>query len=216
VAPLHSRSFLERAAFFTAARLTAEVGVVRLTSAAADRFRVLAVEPSWGRVSFVEGGPIIDRTGWDPTLRGLRAMLAEASTWATYGFVKRGSFRFPAEYGTSLAQDWPPMPHRDPSMLTAGAFEDEFAPDAFGVQLLGPGYRGRAPAGASWAETPVGAGGVLLDHADSEAWFGELFVPFGGRPNSTLPPLPEVPAVLARARDDFDGLLFTHDVLVPR
>jgi hypothetical protein len=131
-----------------------------------------------------------------------------------YGFVKRGSNRPAAELATSLAQDWPPVPHSDPYTLGSQPFEDEFAPDAFGVQLLGPGYAGRVPDRPSWRQEPVGPDAVILEHVDPEAWFARPFVEFGGRRSPTLPPLPPVPDVLARAREDLAPILFTDDVRV--
>jgi hypothetical protein len=177
-----------------------EVGVVRLMSATPDRFRTLAVSPSDGRVSLIQGGAAVAGAGWKASLADLRAQVDAAATWAVYGFVRRGSWRSAAELATSLAQDWPPVPHSDPYTLGSAAFEDEFAPDAFGLQLLGPGYAGRLPEGPVWKPVPAGPDAVVLEHADPEAWFSRPFVPFGGRPNTIAPPIPPVPDVLARSR----------------
>jgi hypothetical protein len=126
-----------------------------------------------------------------------------------YGFLKRGSYLPAAESGYSLSQDWPPAEHHQPATQLGEAFEAEYAPDAFGLQLLGPGYAGRLLGGLDWNQIPVDAGRVILERRDPAAWFAEPFVPFGGRPNYTLLPIPSVPDVLKRARHDFADILFT-------
>jgi len=194
-----------------ALELSADLGVVHLTSVAPDRFRRLAVSASRGRVSLIEGGSTIESAGWRPTLLSLKSIMNRTSTWVTYGLIKRGSRRPAAELGTSLAEDWPPVPHFNPRMISAEAFEEEFAPDAFGVQLLGPGFAGRVPGGRDWQQTAAGSDAILLEHAAPEAWFADLFVPFGGLP--ILPPFPPVPSVLERARDEFAEILLTEAVL---
>ena len=192
--------------------VSAQVGVVRLTSPAPDRFRTLIVEASRGRVSLIEGGATLETGDWETAERGLRALIQATSDLTVYGFIKRGSYRPAAESGYSLSEDWPPAEHHEPAAQLGGAFEDEYAPDAFGVQLLGPGYAGRVPRGPAWNRTSAGSDGVIVEHVDPAAWFAELFVPFGGRPNYTLPPIPPVPSVLARAREDFAGILFRDDI----
>jgi hypothetical protein len=188
-----------------------EVGVVHLLSVAPERFRALAVDPSMGRVTLIEGGATIANLGWEPSLRDLKGALAAANPWAVYGFIKRGSRWDTATRARSLTTDWVPVPHFYPDILTAQAFEDEWVPDAFGVQLLGAGYAGRLPERAEWRQTPLGPNAVLLEHADPEAWFGRLFGPFGGYRAAPTDPA-NIPAVVARAREDFAGILFTEEV----
>jgi hypothetical protein len=190
---------------------TTEVGVVHLTSATPQRFRTLAIDPSKGRVSLIEGGATMANLGWEPSLRDLKGALAAASPWAVYGFIKRGSRWDTAKRARSLSYDWVPVPHFNPEILSAQAFEDEWVPDAFGVQLLGAGYAGRLPDGADWRQTPVGPNAVLLEHVDPEAWFGRLFGPFGGYSSPRIDP-PDIPRVVARARDDLAGIFFTEEV----
>jgi hypothetical protein len=67
------------------------------------------------------------------------------------------------------------------------------------------------PSGADWKEIPVGDGS-FLEHADPEAWFSELVVPFGGNSNSLAPPFPPISDVVTRVREDFASILFTDDV----
>jgi hypothetical protein len=191
---------------------SAEVGVVRLTSAAPHRFRTLVVEPSRGRVSLIEGGTAIEGGGWQTARSSLRVLMQATSAKLVYGFLKRGSYLPAAESGYSLSQDWPPAEHHQPSTQLGEAFEAEYAPDAFGLQLLGPAYAGRLLAGPDWTEIPADAGRVILEHRDPAAWFAEALVPFGGRPNYTRPPIPPVPNVLARARHDFADILFTDEL----
>jgi hypothetical protein len=113
--------------------------------------------------------------------------------------------------GTSLAYDWPPPPHFRASVGRSDAFEDRFAPDAFGVQLLGPGYAGRVPDGTEWRQTSMDAGSVMLEHIDPGAWFDAAFAPFGGIANPTNTVV-DVPDVLAAGREAFAPILFRDDV----
>jgi hypothetical protein len=128
-------------------RTGAPGAVTHLTSVGPDRFRRLVVEPSAGRVTLVEGGEGLADAGWGASLRGLREVLRTIAAFAVYGFVKRGSNLSVATHAYSLVNDWVPVPHFDSTTLGAQSFEDEFAPDAFGLQLLGPGFRGRVPSG---------------------------------------------------------------------
>lgn len=190
---------------------SAQVGVVRLTSGAPERFRTVVVEPSIGRVSLVDGGAKVE-TGWEQTRRDLRAMMQITSDSTVYGFLKRGSYRPAAESGYSLSEDWPPADHHEPAAQLGQAFEDQYAPDAFGVQLLGAGYAGRAPRSADWTHTPIAGDGVIVEHGDPAAWYAQLLMPFGGHPNYTQPPIPPVPSVLAQARSDFSEILFRDEI----
>ena len=198
------RSALER---------TAGLGALtRLTSVGPDRFRTLAVEPSNGRVTLVEGGEAMAGAGWRGTLKSVREVLRMIAPFAVYAFAKRGSHVLAAELAQSLVTDWVPVPHFDPTTLGAQSFEDEFAPDAFGLQLLGPGYSGRVPDGTRWKAEQLAPDSVILEHIDPAAWFAEPFVAFGGRPHSTKPPFPPVPEVLAVAREDLDPILYRDEI----
>jgi hypothetical protein len=187
-----------------------DVGVVQLVSVTGERFRILAVHGMTGRVSLIEGGATIERHGWRPSVQSLREVMLRAR-WAVYGFIKRGSKPEAALLGNSLHDDWVPMPHLEsPGSALGDAFENELAPDAFGVQMLGDSY-GRVPAGPDWLATPVEEGGTLSEHRDPEAWFGRLFGPFGGHRTTPTDPAP-IPEIVTRARDDFADILFTEDV----
>jgi hypothetical protein len=115
--------------------------------------------------------------------------------------------------GNSLSHDWPHRAGSKPrgAGFTRQAFEDLYAPDAFGVQLLGPGYAGRLPESANWREERVGSASVLLEHVDLSEWFDAPFVPRG----QLLAPAdqPEPPAVLAQARIELAPILHSPGVL---
>ncbi len=188
---------------------TAEVGVVHLSSVGSDRFRTLAVDPSKGRVSLIEGGRAV-ASDWAASLDGVVGMLVASAPWSVYGFVKRGSRSGSAVLANSLADDWVPIPHRLALWAGGEPFENELAPDAFGAQLLGSGYAA-APAGREWRQSAVADGALLVEHVEREAWYGRLFGPFGGY--ATMPTdLALIPDLVARAREAFHALLFTDDV----
>ncbi len=190
----------------------ADVGVARLTATTPNRFRVASFEPSRGRVSLIEGGSAIGNGAWQPALEGLQAFSRSAASWAVYGFVKRGSRRIDAELGL-LFMDWVPVPHQSANTRLGAAFEDRLVPDAFGLQLLGEGYRARIPDGPDWVHTAVNANAVLVEHGDPEAWFDGQLVPFGGQPlTSLVEGTAPIPDLVKRARKDFEPILFTDDV----
>jgi hypothetical protein len=194
---------------------SADLGVVTLISAAPDRFRLMAIEPLAGRLTLSEGGAIVEM-GWQDSLQALRAAMQAAAPWAVYGFVKRGSNRVAAELGNSLYQHWVTVLHLNPLTQLADPFEDEFAPDAFGLQLLGPGYDGRIPKGHDWRQDPVGDHAIILEHSEPHAWFSHLFGTFGGHPMPPTDPA-EIPEVVSRARHDFTDILFAdHMAGFPR
>ena len=78
------------------------------------------------------------------------------------------------------------------SLLDAAVAEDQFAPDIFCAQLLGPGYDGRVPAVDGWRRAAAGADAIVLEHCNPGAWFD-------GEPDA---------ATLAQARTDFRPILF--------
>jgi hypothetical protein len=129
------------------------LGNVVLRSIGAERFRSLAVEPSTGRVTLVDGGSAIHGDGWVDSLRELIDLVRATSRELVYGFIKRGTLTHPAESGWSLNQDWP-QPSSGVSKR-GEAFEDLYVPDAFGIQLLGPGFGDRLPAGPDWNRTEL-------------------------------------------------------------
>lgn len=189
---------------------TRDIGLVRVTSASPDRLRTVAVCASRGRVSFIEGGDL-GGSGRHGSSQGLRDLLATTSERLVYGFIKRGENRSAAERATSQIQDWPRIPHFNAWNLNAESFEDEFAPDAFGVQMLGPGYKGRVPTGPSWRSSPAGPDRVVLEHIDPRAWF-EAPLPSGARSGHPAPETAPIPDILLEARRDFAQILFNDDI----
>jgi hypothetical protein len=192
----------------------ARVGVrwFSLATAGLDRWRVMSVMPSEGRVSLFEANEtVLASEEWRIVLDELSRFLVENHEQATYALVSHGSFVTAAYLGTSLAEDWPRRDGFDASMTREVAYENEFAPDAFALQLLGPGYAGRLPAGSSWISTDLGDGYVILEHASPERWFETPFGPFGGSRNATSPPY-DPPDVLAAARRDFTEILFQDEL----
>lgn len=181
-------------------------GVVHLSAADGERFRMMAVDPSRGRVSLIDSHDDLDHE-WKRLHAGLKQVMSAVADQLVYGFVKTGTKPNAARLGTSLATDWPRITHFNPFARASEAFEDSFAPDAFGTQLLGPGYFGRIPAGPDWTAGHTTATHVLLEHVNPAAWY---------RAPLALPDMvaaPEhLPDVLVSARLDFAPILFTDDV----
>lgn len=192
----------------------ANLGVVKLTSVAPDRFRVVAFSPRDGRISFIEGGEALAGDGWQATVANLQRVLRGAAVWAAYAFVKRGSLRVQAELGDSLWAEWFSIPHYSRTLLMADVnvpFEDTYAPDAFGLQLLGPGYEGRGPTGSAWKTTATASPrAVLVEHGEPVAWFA---APLG--PPTLFEPAP-APSLVESARTAFDAILFREEIAAQR
>jgi len=179
------------------------LGNVVLRNIDAHRFRSLAVEPSAGRVTLIDGGSAIHGDGWVDAVRELADFVRATSRDLVYGFVKRGSFTEEAEAGWLLTRDRPqPAPSK-----RGEAFEDRYVPDAFGIQLLGPGFAGRIPAGPDWRQTELDSDRVLLEHRDLNAWLR------GPRLEDALKGVTQPNAdLLAAARADFASILFRDEL----
>jgi hypothetical protein len=179
---------------------------VNLTAVTADAFRCVAARPWVGAVSLIAGGADIG----GQALAELTGLLRDHAELLVYGYIKRGWSLSGALLDAPI-DDWPERPDAQPRGIgfTREAFDDLFAPDAFDVQLLGPGYTGRVPASPSWRHQQTG-GAVLLEHVDPAAWFDAPFVPFG-----RMLPRPErhVPEVLDRARTELAPILYTRGAL---
>jgi hypothetical protein len=88
----------------------------------------------------------LDDDGWRTALSEFVDLLRRQADLIAYAFGLRGWAADSALTSDGLSDDWPRRPNDQPRG-TGGAwvaFEDPYAPDAFGVQLLGPGYRGRS------------------------------------------------------------------------
>jgi hypothetical protein len=186
---------------------------VELCAVTADGFRSVAARPWSGGVSLLEGGAWIEAGRWHRALAELTGVLREHADQLAYGFLRRGWAVDEALLSDSLAYDWPQRPDREPSGIgfTPQAFEDVFAPDAFAVQLLGPGYAGRVPDAPAWRQQRAATAAVLLEHRDLPAWFDAPLVPFRDRTWERTHPQP--PAVLAGARAALAPILYAPGVL---
>ena len=174
-----------------------------------DEFRSVAARSSSGGVSLIVGGARVEDGGWRSALSELTDLLHEHADLLAYAYVRRGWAYRAAVLHRELSADWPRRPNDQPRGPggTPEAFEDVYAPDAFGVQLLGPGYAGRAPKSAAWRQQPAGSAAVLLEHVDLAAWFDAPFVPFWTAEQA--PP----PTILARARMELAPILYSPGVL---
>ena len=157
-----------------------------------EGFRIAMVDSWHGGVSLVEGGAAVMEDRWSGPVAELTDELRGHADLIVYGFIKRGSLVSSARLGDSLTHDWPPW--ADITLLKAevrgAALQDEYAPDAFRVQLLGPGYTGRAPKGEAWRTEPAGEAAALLQHTDLAAWFGAHFFPEDYTQRRGAPPRP--------------------------
>jgi hypothetical protein len=176
-----------------------------------DAFRIMHVQPASGDVSFALGGADLAAGDWEPAYGALLAELRGGAAWGSYGFIKRG--RRPAAVGSSLTYDWVPALHYGGYNLHHYHYEDVLAPDAFGAQLLGPGYSGRIPSGPDWERLDLEGDNVLLLHRDPAAWFGEPLPPITQEQSYRRDPSYPTPEVILRGREDFADVLISADVV---
>jgi hypothetical protein len=136
-------------------------------------FRSVTVHPYSGGVSLVIGGAEVRADRWPHALAELTAILREHADLLAYGYVRRGWQVGAAVWSSVFGADWPQRPNDRPAGggFASEAFEDVYAPDVFGVQVLGPGYAGRVPEHPKWRTEPVGTASVLLEHTDPAAWY---------------------------------------------
>jgi hypothetical protein len=163
----------------------------------------------------VTGGDSLGNDGWRSELAQFIEVLRERADDLAYGYAMRGWEVFGALALDDFSYDWPVRQNARPRGTWGAhvAFEDLFAPDAFGVQLLGAGYAGRLPhlTGTPWSIEAVGELGALVAHHDPEAWFSAPFVRLMDR---KPPELRDVPEVLAEARDLMAPILHAPGALV--
>lgn len=183
-----------------AARVREEMGragIVEIRRAG----RGVVFDALWGRVSLMD----IDAR-WRCVVAAMARVLREGAGSLAYAFVKGGADPSHVVAGESLEYDWPPRSGVDEhGVQPAWSFEDERAPDAFAVQLLGPGYAGRVPASRLYRAQTV-ADATLLEHVDLASWFDAPIVP----PETHWTRIGEVmpPRVLAEARAALAPVLF--------
>ena len=180
-----------------------------VSAVAADEFRSVAARSYTGGMSLIIGGARLDRDGWQPPLTELIALLRDHSDLLAYAYIRRGRNYGAAEQERSLPSEWPRRPGDQPRGhgFAPEAFEDVYAPDAFAIQLLGPGYAGRVPDSPMYRQQPAGDTAVLLVHVDLPVWFDAPFL----APGAPKPPAP--PAVLTRARHELAPILYSPGVL---
>ena len=165
-----------------------------------------------GAVTLVVGGPAIEGDGWREPLAGLTSFLRANADHLVYGHIRRGWGVNMALALHSLPADWPERADEQPrgAGWTYASFDDLYAPDAFAVQLLGPGYAGRVPELPAWRAEAVGREAVLLQHTDPAAWFDEPFVPFHQDVRHLDRSPPEI---LVRARAELAPILYVRGAL---
>jgi hypothetical protein len=169
-----------------------------------------AIEPLRSRITLIEAGESIGGNGWRDPVQKFKDFLVANSGSLAYAYVNASNAPFAAKAGSSL-ELLPARSGFDPRRQVWWAFEGSHAPDAFGLQLLGPGYAGHVPAGKSWHATQLGDDRVLLEHLRPELWFG----PGNERDRirHTDGSLPEAPPFFVEARADFGQRLFTQELL---
>lgn len=184
-----------------------------LTTVEGDSFRGVNADVT-GALTLVTGGDVVERGGWREPLAELTRFLHDRSEHVAYAYVMRGWAVETAVGGEPLLEDWPQRADQHPlgAGWTRAAFEDLYAPDAFGVQLLGPGYAGRGPSDRNaWRTESIDGGSILVQHTDVDAWFTRPFIPLGPPTRAQRPSEPEV---LRTARAELAGVLYARGVLV--
>lgn len=164
-----------------------------------------------GTVAVVRHGPSVG-DACESALEDLRGLLLSCADLVVYarvtrsrGSADRGMLFDPTPW-PSRARQWPHVP-----VVRGAVFEDVFAPDAYGMQLLGPVIAERLPDQPDWEATPAGGGGgVLLAHRHPERWFGHDFP--GHRTLTEYKPT-EVPPIVAEARAQLAPVLYTPEAL---
>jgi hypothetical protein len=178
----------------------------RLETRMADGgFRVCGIASVHSPITLV-AGEIGSRKGWHTEVDAMRSVLGEQAGELAYARIRRGWMVAETLREDRLGYDWPQRPDRPGE--TAQAFEDLLAPDAFAIQLLGPGYARLAPL-EHWTSEPA-EDAILLEHRDPSAWFTAPFVPFGVE----LPPGGRTPPeVLTAARAELAPILLRAGAL---
>jgi hypothetical protein len=177
-----------------------------LRSIGEDQFRMVVLAPEYGRVSLLEGGPRLYRAGWHPAVADVKALLASVCGDLVYARVRRER-----DFGQATAPETLKLERPRHYSLDATAYEDHLAPDAYPIQLLGPGYRTRVPTGDAWRTTELSAERILLEHVDPDAWLGVLSLEAAMRGDSV-----PSPALRRRAREEFAPILFPDVAFVRR
>ncbi|MBJ7332951.1 MAG: hypothetical protein JHC95_23860, partial [Solirubrobacteraceae bacterium] len=184
-----------------------------ITATTAVGFRAVSGHGYNGSVSLEVGGASVT-DAWADELDELVAFLAEHAPLIAYGYIRRGWMRADAARASAPGADWPARPDSRPGTAsTHGAFEDVYAPDIFGVQLLGAGYHGRWSDDPRWNVRALGSA-TLISSTNPDAWFAEP--PLHEPTDDHQPTLiaAEAPiAELEQARRDHPEILYRPGVL---
>jgi hypothetical protein len=181
-----------------------EMGTLQVKAGA----RGLVVDALRGRVALIETDP-----HWRRALVSLTDVLRQAAGALAYALVKNGSWPSLTTTDHSLRSDWPPRRELDAARSAAFAFEDQYAPDAFPLQLLGPGYAGRVPSHPMYRAQRAGAGCAILEHVDLPAWLDAPLVPAQADAFPVADADVPAPPFLAAAREALAPILFRPDLL---
>jgi hypothetical protein len=181
-----------------------------------QEFRCVAVGQP-GFVSLVSGVWRGQTLRWAPVLDDLVEVLRRASAATAYAFVVRGTDVDNILYGGEPSSaDWQERPHPRPigAGWTSKAFEDLFAPDAFGVQVFGNGYNDRILDARDWTVEQLDGETRLAAHTDLASWFTQ---PLFDLPSLSLRGQPRpTPEILQRGRQQLDAFLYRPDRLTER
>jgi hypothetical protein len=169
-------------------------------------FRSVGAWPQGG-ISLVAGTWPENDLPWPAVLSDVVEVLRLCAAHTAYASVFRGTNVTGAvRAGEPASVEWPARPNRCPlgPGWTSQSFEDLLAPDIFGVQLLGPGYRDRTIDAPGWASEPLEGGGRLVTARDPAPWFQAPIV----EPSTPLPRPPQPPAVLEQGRRELEDILY--------
>jgi hypothetical protein len=169
--------------------------------------RVMTWHGNHGQLALIS----VSAEDWRTGLEDVREPVLDNVGSIAYTYVKRGTSVAIARHSHSLVDDWPPrprIPRRTFLSATTTALFDVRAPDAFGIQVLGPGYLNRLPVTASYEQQAIDDV-VALEHQDLAAWFGDGFPRWPRKPGPGFDQL--VPTVLQSAREELAGILVRRD-----
>jgi hypothetical protein len=194
--------------------------IAELKSAAAacvdsTGFRALAAHPRGG-ISLVVAGSSLDTDAWETELDELRELMRATASNLVYATARRGWRPRTGLQDGRFPDDWPRRAIDRPrgTAATGTAFEDLFAPDAFGLQLLGPAYAGRlqlnSQAAARWEIEDIGQSRVVAS-VEPALWFAAS--PTRQTEPNRVETDPAALEDLNTARADLSGILYQQGAL---
>lgn len=146
------------------------------------RVGVVTLHPGgFRRVYFDSMGHVLveiagDSENWQSHVAMFADLIRQGQPWLRYAMVKRG-LAPTFGYGQLMALV-PAAPSRTVtgrSAHTRPAIEEHLVPDAFGLQMLGPGHLAQHPDISRWNVEEAGAK-VLVSAPDIAAWFAPLAI----------------------------------------